>query len=73
MQNDPTLTTALDAAAETLAAWLGLAWEGLHDSDISGDWPDWSWNGIGQKQMQGGRPALRRVAQKMMEAARARA
>jgi len=58
-----------EAAARVLAEWFGYAWDGLHDRDISNRYPDWVYDGIGGKKFQGGRPALRRVAQAMLAAA----
>ncbi len=60
--------TTVDAAAQRLASWLGLAWDGLHDRDIIAEWPDWVFGGDGHKHMQGGKPALRRIAREMIEA-----
>lgn len=60
---------AVEAAAKVLAAWIGYAWDGLHDRDISAEYRDWCWNGAGHLNMQGGKPALRRVARAMIEAA----
>lgn len=59
----------IEAAARVLARWINYAWDGLHDRDISAEFPDWAYNGIGSLSMQGGKPALRRVAREMMEAA----
>jgi len=58
-----------EAPARVLAEWLGYAWDGLHDRDISNRYPDWVYDDIGGKKFQGGRPALRRVAQAMLAAA----
>lgn len=58
-----------EAPARVLAEWLGYAWDGLHDRDISNRYPDWVYDDIGGKNFQGGRPALRRVAQAMLAAA----
>lgn len=58
-----------EAPARVLAEWLGYAWDGLHDRDISNRYPDWVYDDIGGKKFQGGRPALRRVAQAMLATA----
>ncbi len=58
--------TGCEAAAQVLAGWLGYAWDGLHDRDISNRYPDWVYDGIGGKKFQGGRPALQRIAQAML-------
>ncbi|QWY83684.1 hypothetical protein [Rhizobium phage RHph_X2_26] len=57
---------AVEAGAMILADWLGLAWDGLADRDISDMWPDWSFDGLGRKNMQGGQPALRKVAARVL-------
>jgi hypothetical protein len=48
---------SIDSAAQALATWLGYAWDGLSDRDISAEYPDWAFNGIGALHMQGGKPA----------------
>jgi hypothetical protein len=63
--------SVVEAAAKEIAAWINYAWDGLHDRDISGQYPDWCYNGIGDLSMQGGKPALRRIARAALTAARA--
>lgn len=53
---------AVEDGAKILAKWLGYDWDGLSDRDISDNYPDWAFNGIGHKGLQGGKPALRKVA-----------
>ncbi len=60
----------VEAAAKVLADWIGYDWEGLGDRDISPEYPDWAYNGIGDLGMQGGKPALRKVVLAMLSAAR---
>jgi hypothetical protein len=52
----------IEEGAKVLAQWIRYAWDGLPDQDISAEYPDWSYNGIGSLSMQGGKPALRKVA-----------
>lgn len=59
----------VEAAAQVLAAWIGYSWDGLHDRDISAQCRDWAYSGSGDLGMQGGKPALRRVARAMLDAA----
>lgn len=51
----------LEAAGAILAKWLGYSWNGLSKDDISDRFPDWAFNGVGHKSLQGGRPAIRKV------------
>ena len=66
MADDP---PSIEAAARVLAAWLGHAQVGQHDRDISPEFPDWCFDGAGNLKMQGGKPALLRVAAAMLAAA----
>lgn len=52
----------IEEGAKVLAHWIRYAWDGIPDQDISAEYPDWSYNGIGSLRMQGGKPALRKVA-----------
>lgn len=52
----------VEDGAKIIADWIGYAWEGLGDRDISAEFPDWAYDGIMSLQMQGGKPALRKVA-----------
>lgn len=54
-----------DAAAKELCKWIGYSWEGYDERDISDRFPDWAPSG----NMQGGRPALRKVTKRMLAAA----
>jgi hypothetical protein len=60
----------VEAVAKILAHWIRYDWDDLHNRDISAEFTDWAYNGIGDLHMQGGKPALRRVAQKMIAAYR---
>jgi len=53
----------IEAGARLLAEWLGYSWEGLPDKDISGEWRDWTQDG---RKLQGGNPALRKIAAKIL-------
>lgn len=57
---------AVEEGAKIIASWIGYAWDGLGERDISDQYPDWSYNGIGSRGMQGGRPALRKIAAKIL-------
>lgn len=59
--------TDVDAGAKRLAKWIGYLWEGLNDGRI-GDrgYQQWSFNGIGQKQFQGGKDDLRDLAREIV-------
>lgn len=59
---------ALEAAAIELASWARYDWEYLDERDISDRFPDWASNGIGHLHMQGGRPAVRKAATKIITA-----
>ena len=63
------VATTSDEPAKLLAEWIGYSWDGLRNEDISDKWPDWAFNGIGRKHMQGGKPALRKIATAMIAAA----
>lgn len=52
----------VEEAAKKLCAWIGYAWEGAGERDISSEYPDWCSNG----RMQGGKPALRKIARAML-------
>ena len=52
----------VEEGAKILAKWLRYAWDGLQDRDISAEYPDWTHNSFGGYQLQGGKPALRKVA-----------
>lgn len=52
---------AVEAAAKKLCSWIGYAWEGVGEMDISNDYPDWCSDG-----MQGGKPALRKISRAML-------
>lgn len=54
---------ALEAAAKKLAAWIRCDYDDLSDRDISADYPDWTASGL-----QGGKPAVRKAAQKIVTA-----
>lgn len=59
---------ALEAAAIELSSWIRCGWEYLDDIDISDRFPDWACNGIGHLHMQGGRPAVRKAAARVITA-----
>ena len=44
-----------DAAARYLASWFGYSFDGLRDGRIGGHFKPWGFNGIGEKQFQGGK------------------
>lgn len=52
----------VEEGAKILAKWIGYAWDGLSDRDISAEYKDWAYSGSGALSMQGGKPALRKVA-----------
>ena len=62
----------IEEGAKILAKWIGYAWDGLGERDISADYRDWSYNGIGALSMQGGKPALRKVASSILARAATR-
>ncbi len=66
---EPNSAEHVEEAAKLLCSWIGYAWEGCGDMDISDEYPDWAYNGIGTKDMQGGKPALRKIARAMLAAA----
>jgi len=62
----------IEEGAKILAKWIGYAWDGLSDRDISAEYKDWAYNGIGALGMQGGKPALRKVAASILALAASR-
>lgn len=54
--------------AREIAKWIRYSWDGLGDMDISDKYPDWSRNGIGDLHMQGGKPALFKLARRIVSA-----
>jgi len=62
----------IEEGAKILAKWIGYAWDGLSDRDISAECKDWAYNGIGALGMQGGKPALRKVAASVLALAATR-
>jgi hypothetical protein len=61
----------VEQASKLLSEWLGYAWDGLGDRDISADWPDWTY-GFNGRSLQGGKPAVRRIVERVLDAANAR-
>lgn len=61
----------VEAAAKVICAWIRYSWDGVEERDISDRFSDWAYNGVGSLGMQGGKPALRRVARAALEAAEA--
>jgi hypothetical protein len=57
----------VEEASKLLSEWLGYAWDGLGDRDISADWPDWTY-GFSGRSLQGGKPAVRRIVSRVLEA-----
>lgn len=55
---------AVEVAAPLVAEWIGYAWAGLGNRDISYEYADWA----GGK-MQGGKPACRRLVKRILKAA----
>lgn len=57
----------VDAGAKRLAAWISYVWEGIRDGRIAdrGDYPQWSYNGIGALHYQGGKDDLRDLAREI--------
>ena len=64
-----TTPPSVETAARVLATWLGTTSDGQSDRDISPEFHDWCFDGVGNLKMQGGKPALRRVAVAMLAAA----
>lgn len=62
----------IEEGAKILAKWIGYAWDGLSDRDISAEYKDWAYNGIGALGMQGGKPALRKIAASILALAATR-
>lgn len=56
----------VEAAARVIGAWVRHDWDGLRDQDISDRFADWHGSTL-----QGGKPALRRVARSALEAVKA--
>jgi len=52
----------IEAGAKILAAWLGYSWEGMPDRDISDRFRDFARPG----EFQGGKPALRKMAARIL-------
>lgn len=50
------------AAAKVLAEFIGYSWEGLTPDARPQGYPMWGYNGIGQKNYQGGKNGLREIA-----------
>ena len=61
---------AVEEGARVLAKWIGYAWDGLSERDISAEYPDWV--GHSSLNMQGGKPALRKVAAAILSLAATR-
>lgn len=59
---------AVEESAKLIAQWIGYKWEGLPDIDISDKYPDWAFDGIGTKTMQGGKPAIRKIVREALAA-----
>jgi hypothetical protein len=68
MTDDPG-EQAIEAGAKAVAKALGYAWEGLNDRDISVRFPDIHFSLMGGLNLQGGKPACRRFAKAVLEAA----
>ena len=63
--------TDTDAGAKIIAEWLGYSWDGLRDeSAVRRGYTEWAFNGIGQKQYQGGKEGLRELARRVAEASK---
>ena len=59
----------VETGAKLIAGWINYSWEGLGERDNSSEYPDWAFNGIGSLHMQGGKPACRRLAKAILQAA----
>lgn len=62
-----------DAAARYLAEWFGYSFDGLREGRVSSDFKPWGFNGIGQKEFQGGQQDVRDAVAEIVRLAKDRA
>ena len=59
--------TAREEIARRLAAWLGYAWEGLHErSVVERGYPEWSFDWSNCRKFQGGQADLLKLADELI-------
>lgn len=57
---------AIEDAAKMLCEWIGTSWDGAGKKDLQGQYSDWAHSSFGGLKLQGGQPALRRIAARML-------